>query len=162
MGKTGYLLDTNHVNAYFDEHPGFKRKLQADPQNIFFISAISLGEIEASNLNAGRDPEVVRRFQKFVRATFLSAPKELTFALPVDETSREWYAQIIYRILLKHPLPSLHDGIEKHLSSLGVGINDVWIFATAWNHNLTLLTTDRMKLIRGVVPHTEVLVENWM
>jgi len=161
MGRTGFLLDTNHINAYFDEHPGFKKKLEADPQNIFFVSAISLGECEASSLNTSRDPEVVRRFQRFMRATFLSAPPELTLALPVDETSREYYAHIVHRILLKHPMRSRNDGIEKHLSVLGVGINDVWIFATAWKHNLTLLTTDRMKLIRTVVPDTEVRVEDW-
>jgi predicted nucleic acid-binding protein len=44
----------------------------------------------------------------------------------------------------------------------GVDINDVWIFATAWTHNLTLLTQDGMGAIRAVVPDEEVAVEDWL
>jgi hypothetical protein len=51
----GYLLDTNHVSAYFDELPAFKGRLEGTPpESLFWISAISLGEIEASYLIAIR------------------------------------------------------------------------------------------------------------
>jgi predicted nucleic acid-binding protein len=43
---------------------------------------------------------------------------------------------------------------------LGVDINDVWICAVAWEHGLTLLTQDKMKQIRSVVP--EINVESWI
>ena len=49
---------------------------------------------------------------------------------------------------------------QKHLSALGVDVNDVWIAAVALEHGLTLLTTDRMETIRNCVP--DLKVENWL
>lgn len=158
----GYLLDTNHVSAYFDGHPGFKDRLEAEPpESLFWISAISPGEIEASYAIAKRDPEVVRGFKRFIRETFLREPSENSFVLPIDETSREYYGEIVNRIWKQHGPRNGRVRTEAHLVSLGVDVNDIWIFATAWKHNLVLLTTDKMDTIRGCVPDHEVKVECW-
>jgi predicted nucleic acid-binding protein len=157
----GYLLDTNHIGAEFDGHASFMERLQAaPPESVFFVCSISLGEIEASYLIAGRDPEVVRQFKRFLQETFLNGPDENTYVLMIDERTREYYAHIISRIFAQYPLQNNKVRTEKHLVDLGTDINDVWIVATAWKHNLTLLTTDKMTVIRAVVP--EVPFENWM
>ena len=158
----GYLLDTNHIGAQFDKNTVFMNRLKAArPDYLFWICAISLGEIEASHYITERDPEVARDFARFVRERFLSGPSDNSFVLMIDEWSRLRYAEIVNRIWKKHPPPANGKRrTETHLVSLGVDINDVWIFSTAWTHRLTLLTTDRMDLIRSVVP--EVKVENWL
>jgi predicted nucleic acid-binding protein len=46
------------------------------------------------------------------------------------------------------------------LSDLGVDVNDVWIVAVAWEHNLTLLTNDRMPVLREVVGN-DVEFDSW-
>lgn len=157
---SGYLLDTNHVNAYFDQSPSFIRRLEgADPQWCFWISAVSLGEIEASYLIANRDVTVVQSFRRFVRQTFLTGRDDNAFVLQIDENTREWYAEIIDGIWKRHPPPSGKTRTEAHIVGLGVDINDVWIAATALKHNLTLLTTDKMQLIKEVSP--SLVYDNW-
>jgi len=156
----GYLLDTNHVSAYFDKLPSFEAKLaSARPDWLFWISAVSLGEIEASYAITNRDREVIRGFRRFVWATFLTGPDGDSFVLPIDVNTRDWYAKVISRIWKVSPPAGGNTRTEAHLTHLGVDINDVWIVATAWKHNLILLTTDRMKAIREVVP--ELNVDDW-
>jgi predicted nucleic acid-binding protein len=70
-------------------------------------------------------------------------------ALEIQVTTRTYYAEITARIWEKHPPPTEKKRTELHLAELGIDINDVWIFAVAWEHGLTLLTSDRMATIRG-------------
>ena len=158
----GYLLDTNHVGAWFDKTPAFLSRLNAArPEDLFFICSISLGEIEASYFITERDLDVARAFARFVREKFLSGQDGNNFVLCIDERSRERYAEVVSRIWKRNPPPpSGRRRTEAHLVGLGVDINDVWIFSTAWMHRLILLTTDRMDPIRSAVP--EVRVENWL
>src|SRR2546428_6326554 len=149
----GYLLDTTHVDAYFDEHPNFVSRLRAVPhESLFWISSISVGEIEASYWITERSEEAILRSRKLIREHFLSGPDENLMCLPIDETSREYYAAVMGRLWKKYPPRNRHVPTEKHLvTECGVDINDVWIFSTAWKHRLTLLTKDGMEKIRDVV-----------
>ena len=158
----GYLLDTNHVDAYFDEDPKFVARLRTAPhESLFWISAITIGEIEASYGITNRSFEAVQRSRRLIRESFLSGPDENLLCLPIDETSRSYYASVIERLWGKYPPRNHHVDTEKHLAATcGIDINDVWIFATAWKHGLTLLTRDRMERIRELV--SEVNVENWL
>jgi hypothetical protein len=149
------------VNAYFDKDSAFLSKMvAAAPECLFFISAISLGEIETSYLICNRDPDVIVKCKQFIRETFLCGRDENSYLLSIDERSRERYADVVSRLWKKNPPDSSKRRTEAHLVSVGVDVNDVWIFSTAWTYNLTLLTTDRMEVIRRVVP--EVTVENWL
>jgi len=58
-----------------------------------------------------------------------------------------------------HP-PVIGQRTQRHLSDLGVDVNDVWIAAVALEHGLILLTEDGMGTIRNCVPHLEVA--NWL
>lgn len=50
---------------------------------------------------------------------------------------------------------------EAHLASLGVDINDIWICAAALEHNITLVTEDRMACIKDAAG-TELRCECWI
>lgn len=156
----GYLLDTNHVSAYFDRESAFIRRLESTlPEHLFFISAISLGEIEASYQTTKRDPAILKDFKRFVREEFMAKTEERSLVLSVDQSSRTFYADIVGRIMNGSTRDLSRERTEAYLARQGIDINDVWIVATAWNHNLTLLTSDKMKAIRQAAP--EVRIENW-
>lgn len=82
------------------------------------------------------------------------------FVHPIDVTTRDSYAEILHRIWSQHPPANRHVDTQKHLSSLAVDVNDVWIAAVAVEHGLTLLTADHMTTITECVP--ELLVDNWL
>lgn len=143
----GYLLDTNHLNAWEAENLAFTAKLNSLPKNtIVCTSAICLGEMSAGLYMTSGDPQ--RRHQ--VRQ-FLSR-EVIPYVIAVSATTDSYYGQIMGRLWKITPLPKPRTSTDAHLVSLGVNVNDVWIVACAWEHNLTLLTTDKMAKIREVTP----------
>jgi len=157
----GYLLDTNHVNAAFDHNPAFlNRARNMQPDRLLYVCSITLGEIEASYHITNRDQEKIEACRKFIRNTYQRGRDGNSYVLCVDGWTKEDYAEVLKRIWKNTPPSSAKVKTEKHLVHLDVDINDVWIFATARKHRLTLLTTDRMNVIRREFP--EVAVENWL
>jgi predicted nucleic acid-binding protein len=77
----------------------------------------------------------------------------------ISMTTRDAYATIMERIWRTHPA-AIGEDTQRHLSNLGVDVNDVWIVSVAFEHNLTVLTADAMATIRECVP--EVSMENWL
>jgi predicted nucleic acid-binding protein len=150
----GYLLDTNHVNAWENETPSFVHRLEQIPlDSKIFVCAITVGELEGGHritktTNQTRRDEFTAFVVKHLHPN----------TIPLTLATRTYYAEILARIWDKHrPPPGRRT--ERHLVELGVDVNDVWTVAVAWEHNLTLLTSDAMTVIRGVVP--EVAYENW-
>ena len=118
-------------------------------------SAITLGEIEAGHrMTQTTDQRRRDDYTTFVNEQFLPN------SLPISHSTRLSYAEIISRIWKRYPPANPKTRTEVHLVQLGVDINDVWVVAVAWEHGLTLVTEDKMKIIREVVP--EVQVECWL
>jgi predicted nucleic acid-binding protein len=158
----GYLLDTNHLDAYFSRNQRFMSHLEplAPERQIIWTSAISLGEIEAGyRITPNHDPQREADFRRFIQREFVQSPN---FVLPVDENTRTYYGDIVGRICNAHPGRNPRQRTEAFLNAQSVDINDVWIFATAWAHNLTLLTHDSMTEIRRIVTDSEVPVRDWL
>jgi tRNA(fMet)-specific endonuclease VapC len=151
----GYLLDTNHVAAWKNKHPQFMAKLASiGAKDLPRVCAITLGEIEAGHqITSTTDQPARDEFTTFV-ITQLHP-----YALNVTLTTRTYYGQLMGRIWANNR-PGRRTKTEGHLRSLGVDINDVWIAAVAWEHNLTLLTSDSMAAITAVLP--EVQFEDWL
>jgi tRNA(fMet)-specific endonuclease VapC len=151
----GYLLDTNHISAWEEQHPVFLARFNAEPaENIIWVCPISLGELECG-MRITPDDNPARRAacRRFIEENVLN------FVHPIDVTTRDSYAMVMQRIWNAHR--PAHGGIDtqRHLSTLGVDINDAWIAAVAIEHGLILLTTDAMATIRACVP--ELNVQNW-
>jgi tRNA(fMet)-specific endonuclease VapC len=151
----GYLLDTNHVTAWEKQATTFMEALSKIPdESVLRVCAITVGEIEAGHrINPTTNQARRDEFNAFV-------VRELhPYTIPLTLTTRIRYGEIMDRLWKKYRPPEGRR-TELHLaSSVGIDINDVWIVAVAWEHNLTLLTTDRMEKIRELVP--EVQFENW-
>lgn len=125
------------------------------PENIVWVCPISLAEIECG-LRITNTTDAQRRAQcrRFIE------DNALDFVRPIETTTRDSYADIMERIWRAHPPANARIETQRHLSDLGVDVNDVWIAAVALEHGLTLLTTDRMDRIRNCVP--EVVIDNWL
>jgi len=152
----GYLLDTNHVDALFHRKPGVIQKIASlPPDTLLLACAITLGEIEAGHrMNKTTDQRRRDDYTAFVNKEF--RPN----ALPISQSTGLSYAEIIGRIWERHPPANSKIKTEAHMVQLGVDINDVWVVAVALEHGLILVTQDKMKCIREVVP--EVQVECWL
>lgn len=154
----GFLLDTNHVGAYCRKDPKVIAKLRTIPAEWpIRVCAITLGEIEAGHLLTTTTDQAKRNdFIKCVNEDFLR------YALEISIHTRFKYGMIISRILHAHPMPNPKTKTEKHLVEvLSVDINDVWTVASAWEHNLTVLTTDDMACIKKAVDG-DVKFDNWL
>ena len=150
----GYLLDTNHVTAWENQGAIFIERLSALPQDSMpRVCAITAGEIEAGHRITETTNQTRRdEFNRFV-------VRELhPRVIPVGIQTRIYYGQIVARLWDRHRPPPRRR-TEMHLATLGIDINDLWIVAVAWEHGLTLLTTDSMDEIRKVVP--EVEFDSW-
>jgi len=150
----GYLLDTNHVCQLAIGRQSITLRLAALPANTaIYASTITLGEIEAGHeMTTTTNQRKRNSVIQFVNGVFVPN------ALPVSHSTGVYYGKIIGRIW-RSTKPQPRTTTDKHLVSLNVDVNDVWIVALAWEHGLTLLTTDKMTCIKSVVP--EVTWDNW-
>jgi tRNA(fMet)-specific endonuclease VapC len=158
----GYLIDLNHVDAFIHEEPGIMAKANASPREHFvWICGITLGEIEGGNRGMTRttNEEERKKYLRLVKQTFES------LRIDTSEFTPEYYGKIMGRIWQNDP-PSPKTKTERHLLDLGVDINDVWIAAIAWEHKLTVLTTDKMvcikKALKEEIENKEVGFDCWI
>ncbi len=152
----GYLLDNNHVEAFFRKEPSIVQKARTIPAEwLIWVCSITLGEIEAGHRMTHTTNQLIRdEYTKFVKENFTG------FTLDVTEHTRDYYADIMGKIWQNHP-PNPKKKTEQHLLDLGVDINDVWAVAAAWEHGLTFVTKDRMACIKDAVAD-EVLFDCWI
>ena len=145
----GYLLDNNHIWAYFRGEESVINKIRSIPTDWQIrICNITLGEIEAGHqINEPLDlaaEHIREKFDKFLNENFIPT------SLEVRVSTRIPYGKLVAAILRLHPRVG-DKKLEQHLASLGVDLNDVWAVAIAWEHNLTFVTTDSMTVIKEAV-----------
>ena len=150
----GYLLDTNHVSAWEQGNPEFSARARSEAaENILWVCPITIGEIESGLRTATPIDEVrqaaCRRFLTNVA---------LRFVHPIADTTGSAYAEVLEQVYKSHP--RLGTKTQEHLTSIGVDVNDLWIAAVAIEHNLILLTGDRMNVIRECV--SDLRVDSWL
>jgi hypothetical protein len=97
-------------------------------------------------MNPTTDAQKRRDFIKWVNETFTN-----NYPLEISQSTRLTYGKIVAGIWQLLPPASAGTRTEEHLVKNGVDINDVWIAAAAWEHNLTLVTRDSMRCIRNAV-----------
>ena len=145
---SGYLLDNNHVVAVISRLPRVVAKVASLPHDTQIrVCAITLGEIEAGNMMT-RTTNQRRRDAE----AYLINERFLPSSLPVTAATRIYYARIMGAIWKRHP-PRHGEHTERYLvTEHGVDINDVWAAAVAYEHGLTLVTSDEMKCIKEAIP----------
>lgn len=157
-----YLIDLNHVGPFIRQEPGIMAIARTTPHEcLVWICGITLGEIEAGNRGMTQTTNEAERtnYIRLVKQTFES------LRIDTSEFTSECYGEIMGRIWQNHP-PSPKVKTEQHLLNLGVDINDVWTVAIAWEHRLTLLTSDGMACIKEALKEEiekgEVGFDSWI
>lgn len=133
---TRLLLDSSAYIAFKKRHPAVMEIVsQAE---LIFISPIVLGELRAGFLQGSKRDRNERELQ-----LFLHSPRIRVLAL--DEETSDRYALI--RVTLKK-------------AGTPVAVNDLWIAASAMQHGLPVLTSDRdfQKISQILVHHFSVLI----
>ena len=159
----GYLLDNNAVGHWFGKQAELcARILALGTQPPLFVSAIVLGEIECGHRICHTTCENRRKqYEEFV------ARKLHPYVVPVGFHTREPYGYLRSHLFRKFA-PRTHR--EKHPEmwedpvtghQLGIDENDLWIAAQAVEHNLVLITSDKLLKLREADPDGRLLIENW-
>lgn len=163
----GYLLDTNVVSYWFDparkeQHQAVTRRIGGLPGDaLMTISAITRGEIEYGHRALGEkiDREKEDSFLQFIEHRF-------PVTLDVGKHTRIAYGSLRARLFGQYVSPARKRGLRPEqlvnpvtALELGVDENDLWIAAQALEHNLVLVTHDRMTHLRGVAD--ELRLEDW-
>jgi predicted nucleic acid-binding protein len=119
MEKHKVMMDTSAYAAFMKGSPGIKEAVQQADEIVF--NPVVLGELKAGFL-MGRNEKKNRAILK----DFLSSPRVII--ADIDEETSERYAVIVQSLRIKGtPIPT----------------NDLWIAASAMQHGLKVLTTDK-------------------
>ena len=162
----GYLLDTNILDYWHDPnspaHEAVIRRLYSlDPAAPLRIPAVAWGEIEYGHRCVSpSDTAIQAEFRRFLET-------HLPRALDVHKTTAIYYGQLRARLFDKFAPKGNKKGLRPEqlvdpltAAELGIQENDLWIAAQAMEHNLVLVTHDRMTRIREVVPDL-LAIEDW-
>jgi tRNA(fMet)-specific endonuclease VapC len=122
------LIDTNIYVA-------FKRNLKEIVEVLRTVDYIGINTVVLGELYAGFKGGVKEKKNKVELDKFLDSPR--VEVIPVDETTSEVYAHIFWNLRKKgHPIPT----------------NDIWVAASAFQHNLALFTLDdHFNKVDGVI-----------
>ena|ERR1022692_2367063 len=149
-------MDTNHVVAWEAQHPSLLAKVNLlTKDTLVCTSAVTLGEMSAGHEMTSGDDQRRHQVNQFLNIYVIP------YAVAITDGTRLYYGQIMGRIWKRHQPSKASISSDTHLVALGVNMNDVWVVACAWEHGLTLLTTDKMAVVRGVAM-PEVTFENWL
>jgi tRNA(fMet)-specific endonuclease VapC len=143
-----YLLDTNCVSNYFNNHPNVIARVTRLTKEQLFVSVITFGEMNFGHERTKTTNQARRdEFAEFIK---------FHFPLPITVTrhTSSHYGILKANVFSQFPPDSNRHNHPETLvdkttgAELGIDENDLWIAAQAMEHNFILASTDRMNKIK--------------
>jgi tRNA(fMet)-specific endonuclease VapC len=157
----GYLLDTNVIFRWQSGHATILTKIASLPVNApLRVSVITLGEIRFGYAkNPATDQNKRDEFERWLKETFPNP-------LPLTQDTTQYYGDIRAQLFRQYPPcgrkenhPEMcYDKITA--KELAIDENDLWVASQALEHNLVLVSNDRMKRIRTAAGNV-LDIEDW-
>jgi tRNA(fMet)-specific endonuclease VapC len=128
-----YLLDTNHCSHFINEHPNVIDAFQSRADIVIAVSVITYGELFFMTEKSERRAENLKIVHEFLASVDLYL---------IDEETALIYSQL--KIVIVNQFGPKDKAKRRHtrIQELGFDDNDLWIAATALQHNLTLVSSD--------------------
>ena len=152
----GYLLDTMMIafwhNPSLPEHEPTLRRIESlDPHSPLRISAVTWGEIQYGHrCVSGTETGVQTQFTQFVE-------RSLPSVLEIRKTTAIYYGEIRARLFAKYAPQRGRRSLRPEqlvdpvtATVLGIQENDLWIAAQAIEHNLVLVTHDKLARLKDI------------
>ncbi len=161
----GYLLDTNIFEYWLNEerreHAAILNHLDKLPASApLTTSLIVLAEVSYGFHLAAQECQAhSKQVLDFIKTEF---PRSLS----ISHSTTQVYGKLRAALYEKYAPKKNRKGLRPEQlidpatsKSLGIQENDLWIASQAIEHNLVLVTNDKMKHLRSVA--TDLRVENW-
>jgi tRNA(fMet)-specific endonuclease VapC len=129
-----YLLDTNHCSYIIDNRPSVMAQFQAHSESHFAISVITCGELLYMTEKSTRKAENLVAVRHFLDRIGLYL---------IDEETAAIYSQLKTTIFNQFAPKNPAKRRKASIQNLGFDDNDLWIAATALQHDGILVSADR-------------------
>jgi tRNA(fMet)-specific endonuclease VapC len=165
----GYLLDTNHVQYWYDPRCPENARVSAHVATLLsgniFISAVTIGEVRFGHQRADKPCAIKQAsLEQWIQTQF-PHPSPLA----ITELTTIEYAKVRAMLFKLFPPKGKkqkrpEDCFDWTMSKeLGIDENDLWIASQAMEHNLILVTHDGMHRIRTAASglNPPLIVQDW-
>jgi len=146
-----YLLDTNHCSYIINNTPNVIAALQSRSDSNIGISIITYAELLYMTEKSERQAQNLAAVQAFLMSV------DLYF---IDEETAIFYSQLKAAVFNQFAPKDKNKRRSTSIGDLGFDDHDLWIAATAIQHNLILVSADS-DFVR-IRQAQSFLVESWL
>ena len=146
-----YLLDTNHCSRLILGDVNLILRLSEIPRDRIYTCAIVAGELINMAEQSQQRAQNILLVKNFLNGIYIHA---------IDSGTADMYGNLKATVFDKFAPRDKNKRRKFTVQNIGFGENDLWIAATAIQHNLTIITADRdFQRIQEVHPLT---LDPWM
>lgn len=146
-----YLLDTNHCSRLILRDSNLMARLSEIPQAHISTCAIVAGEL----INMAEQSQ-----QRYQNIMLINNFLDGIYIYPIDSETASVYGKLKAAVFDKFAPRDKNKRRQFTIQNIGFGENDLWIAATAVQHDLHIITADRdFQRIQEVQP---LSLDSWL
>jgi tRNA(fMet)-specific endonuclease VapC len=146
-----YLLDTNHCSRLILGDASLILRLSEIPRDRIYTCAIVAGELINMAEQSQQRTQNILLVKNFLNGIYIYS---------LDSGTADIYGNLKAAVFDKFAPRDKNKRRKFTVQNIGFGENDLWIAATAIQHNLTIITADRdFQRIKEVHP---LILDSWM
>jgi tRNA(fMet)-specific endonuclease VapC len=146
-----YLLDTNHCSRLILGDTSLIMRVSEIPGDRIYTCAIVAGELINMAEQSQQRAQNILLVKNFLNGIYIHS---------IDSDTADVYGNLKAAVFDKFAPRDKNKRRKFTVQNIGFGENDLWIAATAIQHNLTIITADRdFQRIQEVHP---LALDSWM